>query len=158
MGWEDQYAPTTSVELGEQLHPALFGDVRLERHRASTKHGRNQTPASGELSDDECLRILVEEVGEVARAMTYDEGNEDNLEAELTQVATMALAWRNGRRIKRERASRTPVDPATARSPLCDGAPCPTHNAGYATNEAPPLHVFEQLRHDTGEFPAVQGP
>ena len=157
MGWLEeeraQFAPTTSAPLGEQLHPALFGDVRQEMHRARMKHGWNQTPASGELSDEECLVILVEEVGEVARAMTYDEGDPDALDKELTQVATMALGWRNGRRLKRERAERE------ARNQVCgDRCANPGHSHGYDLNEAPTLKVFEQLRNDTGEFPAVAGP
>lgn len=36
--------------------------------------------------------VLVEEVGECAHALNYGSADQDNLKAELIQVATMALA------------------------------------------------------------------
>jgi predicted HAD superfamily Cof-like phosphohydrolase len=75
---------------------AAFDDVlsamRAEFKRAVEKHTLARTPANPLMSDGERLKILVEEVGEVARAMTYDEGSTENLLAELVQVATMAVA------------------------------------------------------------------
>lgn len=59
---------------------------------AHAKHA-GKTPRSWRVGDATSLVVLVEEVGEVARAMTYDEGNADDLAAELIQVATMAAAW-----------------------------------------------------------------
>ncbi|GHJ59157.1 hypothetical protein NOK12_16750 [Nocardioides sp. OK12] len=59
---------------------------------AYAKHN-GKTPRSHGVGDATSLVVLVEEVGEVARAMTYDEGDIDNLAAELIQVATMAAAW-----------------------------------------------------------------
>ncbi len=66
--------------------------AKAEFKRAIAKHGLDRTPASPSMTDGEKLIILVEEVGEVARAMTYDEGSKEELLAELVQVATMALA------------------------------------------------------------------
>jgi NTP pyrophosphatase (non-canonical NTP hydrolase) len=68
-----------------------------ERDRAIGKHGYQNTPAWPYMSDKDRLVILVEEVGEVARAMTYDEGNEIKLLEELIQVAAMALMWAEGK-------------------------------------------------------------
>ena len=39
------------------------------------------------------LVVLVEEVGEVARAMTYDNGDRGQLVRELLQVAAVAAGW-----------------------------------------------------------------
>ncbi len=82
------------------------GEAVLEEFkRAVEKHGVWKTPANPDMTDAVRLPILGEEYGEVCRAMTYDEGDSDNLEAELLQVATMALAWRVGlavARIERE--------------------------------------------------------
>lgn len=64
---------------------------------AITKHGYNRTPLNGYRGDTDNLPILVEEIGEVARAMTYDEGDDEKLIKELLQTAAMALAWVQGR-------------------------------------------------------------
>ena len=55
------------------------------------------------LPDLMALSVLVEEVGEVAMAMNDCEGD-DNLHAELIQVATVALRWadRVGRRFQED--------------------------------------------------------
>lgn len=66
--------------------------IDAEFGRAHRKHV-GKTPRSHAVGDAASLVVLVEEVGEVARAMTYDEGNLDNLAEELIQVATMAAAW-----------------------------------------------------------------
>ena len=58
---------------------------------AFTKH-KGHTPSDPYMTDAERLIILVEEIGEVARAMTYDEGDRLNLVNELIQVAAMAAA------------------------------------------------------------------
>lgn len=69
--------------------------VRAESIRAHLKHKDN----GGSLFDPEMptlakLSALVEEVGEVANALTYD-GNKDktHLVQELIQVANVALTW-----------------------------------------------------------------
>lgn len=59
---------------------------------AQLKHGFDQTPASPGMSSWQKLSILVEEVGEVARALNDGE-SQDALVKELLQTATMALAW-----------------------------------------------------------------
>lgn len=66
----------------------FIDDARLEAHR---KHGSNSLESlPGD--DPKWLPVLVEEVGEVARALTYD-GNKEELRKELIQVAAVASAW-----------------------------------------------------------------
>ena len=60
--------------------------------KAIAKHG-HRTPLNQQIPDTDKLVILVEEVGEVATAMTYDRGNRDELVKELLQTAAMALSW-----------------------------------------------------------------
>jgi hypothetical protein len=62
---------------------------------AQEKHGFDRTPANPNMSNGERLAILVEEVGEVARAMTYD-ADPEKLIDELSQTAAMTLAWIDG--------------------------------------------------------------
>lgn len=69
--------------------------VQVEAIHAITKHGIDQTPAGPDMCDLDRLAILVEEVGEVARALTYDQRRTD-LERELIQVAAMAAMWIDG--------------------------------------------------------------
>lgn len=69
-----------------------FGSLAAEFDRAIAKHGWAQTPLNPDMSDTEAFIILVEEIGEVATAMTYDRGNKDDLKKELLQVAAMAYA------------------------------------------------------------------
>lgn len=91
----DRMAPLNRREKHHDVYVALHQvtlDVKTEFKRAVDKHGFDNTPASPKVSDGEMLKILVEEVGEVARAMTYDEGSTENLITELIQVATMAAA------------------------------------------------------------------
>jgi len=71
----------------------LFDRVSDEALRAIEKHGFDRTPANPDMSIHEKMTILVEEVGEVARACTYDEGSSEQRIEELVQVATMALMW-----------------------------------------------------------------
>ena len=71
--------------------PDSIDALQAEMRRAIDKHGIEETPL---VQDDEgSLPILVEELGEVARAMTYDCGDRAKLAAELLQTAAMALAW-----------------------------------------------------------------
>ena len=72
------------------MHRAI-SDTIIEYYRAKEKHGR--MTLDGALSDDlHRLSALVEEVGEVANAMTYDSVGTD-LRTELIQVANVALTW-----------------------------------------------------------------
>lgn len=77
---------------GLHLSNLTLNAVNAEYTRAHLKH-KGWTPANDRMSDGERLAILVEEVGEVARAVTYDNGNAENLVAELIQVSAMAAAW-----------------------------------------------------------------
>lgn len=79
-------------EIDAAILAAPVKQVVAEIQRAHDKHGP-ESMASPRLQQGTRLAILVEEVGEVARAMTYDEGDEANLREELVQVAAMALSW-----------------------------------------------------------------
>lgn len=74
----------------------IWEAIRKEYDRAHTKHDGN-TPANPNMSDMHRAAILLEEVGEVARALTPDAktpvGHAGNLADELIQTATMAAAW-----------------------------------------------------------------
>lgn len=81
-----------------EIHPDIHAAIDAEFARAYAKHD-GKTPRSWAIrtyaadADHAAFVILAEEVGEVARALTYDEGDPDNLLAELIQVAWMAAAW-----------------------------------------------------------------
>lgn len=74
----------------------LIFDCPIEYDRAAAKH-HGITPYHQGMTDVHRAAILIEEVGEVARALTPDAtaptGHAGDLRAELVQVATMALAW-----------------------------------------------------------------
>jgi hypothetical protein len=65
-----------------------------ERNRAIDKHGFENTALNPKVSNEVKLVILAEEFGEVARAMTYDNGSVEDLKKELVQVASVAMLWR----------------------------------------------------------------
>ncbi|MCA1624181.1 MAG: hypothetical protein LC778_10340 [Acidobacteria bacterium] len=68
--------------------------ITAEVMRQSAKHGPKAILApDGTKTDDERFNDLIEEIGEVARARTYDEGDTDKLVKELIQVAAIAAAW-----------------------------------------------------------------
>jgi NTP pyrophosphatase (non-canonical NTP hydrolase) len=74
---------------------SLYRDIRIEREKQKKKFGADQYK---EKSDDRCLAILVEEVGEAANELNgQHSGTEpldyDRLRKELIQVATVAMAW-----------------------------------------------------------------
>lgn len=79
---------------GELLEEFMYvlDDVTDEMASAIMKHGWEHTPLNPEKDLRDSYIILAEEVGEVARALTRDEGSLKNLEEELIQVATMAVA------------------------------------------------------------------
>lgn len=66
--------------------------IRQERLKAAGKFP--YTPEDPQCSNQEALTILVEEVGEVARAL--QEKDVENLKDELIQVAAVAVAWVEG--------------------------------------------------------------
>lgn len=65
-------------------------DVALERERQNAKWGR----VAGEwfVPNSDKLVVLVEEVGEVARAI-YDGESDEHLMEELVQCAAVCVAW-----------------------------------------------------------------
>lgn len=68
----------------------IFEQINAERDRQNAKWGEQRAP------DNPWLAILVEEVGEVAQeiCLAYSGFSEkDRLRDELTQVATVAVAW-----------------------------------------------------------------
>jgi hypothetical protein len=86
--------------------------LQAEMRRAVEKHGLLNTPLA--CTDDSNIKVLAEEIGEVAelgvadpdlvrdlcarlgrvaRFQTYDNKDRERLAAELLQTATMALAW-----------------------------------------------------------------
>lgn len=75
--------------LSKQTHDA----VDAELVRACNKHGVHRTPLNSRMSNRSKLVILIEEVGEVARAMTYDEFDASKLYSELIEVSAMSAAW-----------------------------------------------------------------
>lgn len=86
-----------ACRLDDGMEPAAFWErVREEYRRAYAKHG-GMTPYNPEMSDDHRAAILIEEVGEVARACTPDAssptGHGGDLMDEIVQVATMAVVW-----------------------------------------------------------------
>jgi NTP pyrophosphatase (non-canonical NTP hydrolase) len=74
------------------LHDITLSAIQAQMLAATVKHGE-RTVLSRTMSEYEKLVILVEEVGEVARAMTYDNGSHDQLLRELLQVACVAAGW-----------------------------------------------------------------
>ena len=68
-------------------------DAGAERRRAHAKHSaKGKSAEQMPWTDPFWLPVLVEEVGEVARAMC-DHESAERVREELIQVAAMALAW-----------------------------------------------------------------
>jgi hypothetical protein len=89
--------PDGSVAL--VLSGATLSAIQAEATRAHLRHGEYSMLGSRYTSGDR-LAILVEEVGEVAHELAYDqggpgvgEGRRDELVKELIQVAAMAASW-----------------------------------------------------------------
>lgn len=74
------------------LDDITISAVQAAMIAAIDKHGQ-RTPLNPHILNPDKLVVLVEEVGEVARACTYDEGDHDALIKELVQTAAMALSW-----------------------------------------------------------------
>lgn len=95
-----------AVEYEALRHADRLGrEILAARARAHAKHGDNSI--EGLPADSpEWLAILVEEVGEVAHALTYDsapdaETRRRNLEGELVDVLAVASAWLDASRAAR---------------------------------------------------------
>lgn len=67
-------------------------NLENEARAAETKHGRDKTLFSYQIPLHHKLAVLLEEVGEVGKCLTYD-GDINTLDKELLQVANLALAW-----------------------------------------------------------------
>ncbi|MBL7619176.1 hypothetical protein I7331_08000 [Frankia sp. AgB1.8] len=89
--------PVRAPDLAHSPHPVLaisaetVAAVEAEAARAYRKHGERSilNPA---MPDAVRLPVLVEEVGEVAKAM-LENADPADLRAELIQVAAIALTW-----------------------------------------------------------------
>jgi NTP pyrophosphatase (non-canonical NTP hydrolase) len=75
----------------EVTRSEIFIRITAERDRQDAKYG----PSSlANCEPGAKLAIVVEEIGEVARAMVDAKGNvSENLRDELTQVAACCVAW-----------------------------------------------------------------
>lgn len=78
------------------LSDITLAAIQAEATRAHLKHGQDSM-LGPEQTSGQRLAILVEEVGEVAHELTYDQGGRDGrrdeLVKELIQVAAMAASW-----------------------------------------------------------------
>jgi NTP pyrophosphatase (non-canonical NTP hydrolase) len=88
----------TSGEPRTHLYGMVLSDLTLsaiqaEATGAHAKHG-DRSMLGEHYTPHERLAILMEEVGEVAHELTYDQdGDRDKLVRELIQVAAMAATW-----------------------------------------------------------------
>jgi chromosome segregation ATPase len=82
----DEYIPF-------QWHP--YSDFHRERVRAHEKHEANGQSMESKAWDDAAwLKVVAEEFGEVAHALTYDSGaSVADLREELVQLGAMTAAW-----------------------------------------------------------------
>lgn len=67
-------------------------EILRAREAAHAKHGPHSIEALP-ADDPRWLPVLVEEVGEVARALTYDNHSRARLRTELVDVLAVASAW-----------------------------------------------------------------
>lgn len=82
-------------EIEPDIFDGVWADVFEERIRQIMKHGDASVGGSWleqeDRKDYQCLSVLTEEVGEVARAINEDDLAE--LETELIQIAAVCSAW-----------------------------------------------------------------
>lgn len=98
LAWRrEEYANRAETLVGPQdaANADVLCAVAGERMRQWVKHPDATLDLPG-LDDPARFVVLAEEVGEVARALTYDEGDPSDLARELVQVAALALAWLDG--------------------------------------------------------------
>jgi NTP pyrophosphatase (non-canonical NTP hydrolase) len=85
-----------------EMHQGLNRQMALstivaERNRQNDLKATGKfenTPADPGMSHSYCLTVIVEEVGEIARAI--QKGDRANMRDEITQVAAIALGWLEG--------------------------------------------------------------
>lgn len=70
---------------------SILDDIRVERGRQDELFPNQEPGWSGAPGDYEMLAVLVEEVGEVAKASM--EGVTKDLQRELVEVAAVAVKW-----------------------------------------------------------------
>jgi NTP pyrophosphatase (non-canonical NTP hydrolase) len=81
------------IREADILNSLAYSDMHSERIRAHNKHDTLGGSMERKTWDDPAwLPVVVEEVGEVAHAMTYDAPDAD-LRTELVQVGAMVAAW-----------------------------------------------------------------
>lgn len=93
-------------ELEAVLHAVRDERIRQEVLKAEGRF--NHTPADFSMTAAERLATIAEEVGEVARHVLQEEhlthdgvSNDGDLDKELVQVAALAVAWLEGRAVRR---------------------------------------------------------
>ncbi len=86
-----QGEPVPLAEIMMPLTSLTLSAIQAEALRAHCRHS-DRSLLNKQMPDSERLAILVEEVGEVAHALTYD-GDKERLEIELIQVAAVAATW-----------------------------------------------------------------
>lgn len=79
--------------MAQSIDHDILAEVSAEAIRALGKHGLENTPLNPQMDRRDKLVILAEELGEVARCLTYDQDHAGDLGQELVQLATMALMW-----------------------------------------------------------------
>lgn len=92
--WLWQLANSAAQLLGEDFD--VLGEALAEYSRAAQKHPGMTLECDGH-TDATRLFAIVEEIGEVAACLTYDNdyetGHGSDLESEVIQVVALALAW-----------------------------------------------------------------
>lgn len=84
----------TAIPEYPLLSVLTIGAVQAECIRAHLKHEPNGgSLLNPDFPTEKKLAALVEEVGEVGRALTYDQDHAGPLVKELLQVANVALSW-----------------------------------------------------------------
>lgn len=91
-----------AVWTGFHSRKVICEDILEERQRQETLKARGKfqyTCADQEMSDSDRLAVLVEEIGEVARAvleeqkLAHENQVKGGLREELIQVAAVCMAW-----------------------------------------------------------------
>ncbi|HZM82925.1 MAG TPA: hypothetical protein VFC19_44990 [Candidatus Limnocylindrales bacterium] len=93
LGWLSFRPHRKEHVLKLPLSALTLDAVNAEALRAHLKHG-DKSLLNPKMPAVEKLAALVEEVGEVGRALSDDHGHDrDHLVTELVQVASVALTW-----------------------------------------------------------------
>lgn len=78
--------------MADLIPDDVVQDLQAEAARAHRKHG-SMSLLGDDLRPLGRIGALIEEVGEVAKELTYDGQTEGGLEKELIQTANVALSW-----------------------------------------------------------------